>query len=516
MSLAALTPEARSAALSMVRAELWRRGDLGFLLHDGQREIRDAIYSSTGRYVMEIARRWGKTWLLVVLSFEACLRSPRSRVVYGAPTLKHLAEFILPVVDSVSMECPPEHRPVWNSESGHLTFPNGSWVHLFGADDKRKANRGRGSEAVLAIFDEAGFTPVLRHVLRSVFRPSLLHTGGRIILGSTPAEEPDHEFTELATKAEAAGNYARRTVWQNPRLTTEQVETFIADDARDEGVSVEEYQQSDEFRREYLAERVVDKLLLVVPEWEAARATCIANIPRPTYFDAYTWLDFGGADPHAVLFAFYDFRRAKVVVEDELLLKDDCTTSMLAAAIKSKEQQLWGTDRWGGTIRGAQDQSFYDSLPQWALASLDKDCPEQPYQRWGDNNLALMRDLYTLHGLSVAPTAKDDKALQVNNLRVSITSGGFELRPNCVHLDRHLRTTTWDGHRRRTYKRIGGEHGDLLDCAVYGVRNLSTRNPEPKPLGPQAGFRSHLEPEESIGAMLMGDSPLARRLRKRR
>jgi hypothetical protein len=133
---------------------------------------------------------------------------------------------------------------------------------------------------VLAIFDEAGFCPLLRYVLRSVFRPSLLHSGGRTLVASTPAEEPDHDFTAIAELAEANGAYFNRDVWDNPRLTEGQIEKFIEDDARDEGMSVEAYLESDEFRREYRAERVINKMLLAVPEWLEKRATQLIEIRR--------------------------------------------------------------------------------------------------------------------------------------------------------------------------------------------------------------------------------------------
>lgn len=505
-----------SALRLELQAEAWRRGRLRFLLHRDQRLVYDAVQAATGRFVLEIARRWGKTFLLIVLALEVCLRKSRARVVYGAPTLKHLAEFILPTLEKVTALAPENLRGKYNAQNGHWELPNGSYIHLFGADDKRKANRGRGPEADLAIFDEAGFTPILRYVLRSVLRPQLLHTGGRILLGSTPAEEPDHDFTELAEKAEATGNYMRRTVWDNPLLTRETIERFIAEDARDEGLTPEEYQASDEFRREYLAQRVVDKLLMVVPEWEAAREKLLVSVERPELYDALTWLDFGGADPHAALFAYWHFDIAKLVIEDELLLKKGENTAQLADAIKAKETHLWGATKWDGTLRAAYDADYklLENLPDWMKAAADAAAPQQPYARWADNDLQLVRDLYELHGMVFCPTAKDDKQLQVNNLRVLVSAGEVLVNPRCVGLDRHLRTTTWENNRRRGYRRIGGEHGDLLDCATYGVRNLYRRNPYPPGWKAQTvgeALRARAKQTERSRAML-GDSPLARRL----
>lgn len=509
MRLPPLSTEEREALRLLVTAESWRRGQLRYLLHPGQKEIYDHINNTTGRYVMEVARRYGKTVLLLVLAYERALRR-KCRVVYGAPTLKHLAEFILPVVEWLNDKAPQEYRPKYNSQTGHIDFPNGSHVALFGADDKRKADRGRGAEADLAIFDEAGFTPVLRYVLRSVFRAQLLHTGGRVILGSTPAELPDHDFTALAEKAEATGNYVRRTVWDNPLLTRERIEEFVSEDARDEGISVEEYRDSDEFRREYLAERVVDRLLVVVPEWAKHAADCTGVVARPDYFDAWVSLDKGGADPHAVLFGYYHFKLAKDVVEREMLLKKGENTLELATAIKAVEKELWGVNAWNGTLRGNTDAALFSSLPDWAQRRIDDEAPQQPYWRISDNDLHLVKDLYQLHDLQFCPTAKDDKELQVNNFRVAVVNHKWLINPGCTNTIRHIATTTWANDKRQTYARRGGEHGDLLDCAVYKHRNPIRRNPYPQEVTP--GARVRLVQESELEEAVLGDTPLARKL----
>lgn len=482
MRLPTLSTDELASLRAELAAEGWRRGRLRFLLHADQRTVYDAIEASSGQYVLEIARRWGKTWLLVVLGFEACLRTAGVRVVYGAPTLKHLGEFILPTFDALAAMCPEAYRPKYNAQKGHLEFPNGSWIHLFGADDKRKASRGRGPNAALAIFDEAGFTPVLEYVIKDVFRPSLLLTGGRQLLGSTPADIPDHDFTAIAERAEVTGNYARRTIHDNPMLSPQRIAEFIAESARDSGLTVDEYVDTDTFKREYLAARVVDRLLVVVPEWASRREKLLVRVPRPELYDGLTWLDFGGNDPHAALFAYWHFELAKVVVVDELLLRKGENTQQLAEAIKAKERSAFGAERWDGTLRAAYDADYQlmrQQLPDWMAAAADEEAPTQPYARWADNNLALVRDLYELHGLAFAPTQKNDKQLQVNNLRVMIGKEEILVDPSCEGLDRHLRTSTWANHKRADYRRLAGEHGDLLDCATYGCRNLNRRNPYP-------------------------------------
>lgn len=504
------------ALVLAARAEMWRCGDLRFKFHADQLRVDAQIRSAkASRFVLEIARKWGKTWYLACKAMEYCLKKPRSRVVYGAPTLKHLAEFVLPVMEELIQDAPVDCKPVFNVTSGHWTFPNGSYIHLFGADDKRKANRGRGPAAVAGFFDEAGFCPILGYVLRSIFKPSMLHTGGPIFLGSTPSEEPDHEFTAIAERAELNGTYARRTIWDNPLLTRPQIERFIEDDAKDEGMTVEEYQLSDDFRREYMAERVINKLLVVVPEWEAAAPTCRIAVPRPEYFDGMTVLDFGGHDPHAVLFGYWHFPLAKWVIEHELLMRKGENTAQLAEAIVAKEKEIWGTERHDGTFRGARE--LMENLPEWLMDAVDAEAPDQPYARWGDNNIALCTDLHQLHGLAVIPTAKDDKELQVNNLRVMVRAKQVLINPRCEHTHRHLLGTVWENHRRKTYRRKNGEHGDLLDCLVYGARNLNrSRNPFPDTNVGRGAYRAaksqKMTEAQALAEAVYGSTVFGRRL----
>lgn len=461
-------------------------GDLfAALLHSSQVEALTAFITAPGsRFVLEVARRWGKTWLLLVIAFDVCMRTPKVRVVYGAPTLKHLAEFVLPTFEKLAELFPASKAPHWNVSLQHIEFPNGSYIHLFGADNKRNANRGRGPEAALAIFDEAGFCPLLRYVLSSIFRPSLLHSGGRTLVASTPAEEPDHDFTHVAELAEANGAYFNRDIWANPRLTTAQIEQFIAEDAHDEGISVETYLETDAFRREYKAERVINRLLLAVPEWIAPwkldggrpyRESHFVELPRPKLFRGHTVIDFGGNDPHALQLGYWDLERG-IVIERDALLKNDEHSKLLSDAAKEAEAETWGTKKWDGTLaalttenlsrhfRNGQDGGT--TVPEWLMREVNKTAQAQPYMRICDVNMELARHLYSV-GLAVVPTHKTEKQFMVQQLRNLIADGKYWVNPRCVDTDRHLRTTTWANDKRKAWARRGGEHGDLVDTSVY-------------------------------------------------
>lgn len=489
----ATTPNAEAAAIVQAALRVCvLAGELHEVcrLHAGQLEALAEFETAPGsRYVLEVARRWGKTWLLLTIAFMACLRAPRVRVVYGAPTLKHLAEFVLPTFEALAEQFPAELRPRWNPTKGHIEFHNGSYIHLFGADNKRNADRGRGPSAVLAIFDEAGFCGILRYVLRSVFRPSLLHSGGRTLIASTPAELPDHDFTTIAEKAEANGAYFNRDVWANPLLTKEQITKFIEDDARDEGVSVEAYIESDDFQREYCAKRVINRLLLGVPEWVAPwgeagkpyRDTHFVPLTRPKVFRGHTIIDFGGNDPHGVQLAYWDVERGFCVERDLLLTKDE-RSKLLSEEVKALEGRTWGVKKWDGTLAALTTENLLHhfrhgepggtTVPDWLLREVNKAAQPQPYLRICDVNIELARHLHSV-GLAAVPVHKTDKQFMVQQLRNLIADGRYWVDSSCVNTDRHLRTTTWANDKRKAWAHRGGEHGDLVDTSVYGALGMS-------------------------------------------
>jgi hypothetical protein len=490
--LAACSPEERAALVRQARDECWRRGDLRWKLDANQRGLYEAIRGNPRkRFVLECARRLGKSYLLCVMAMEACLRQPRARVVYGAPTIKEVAEIIAPIIDDIAADAPADCRPAFNSQTGHVEFPNGASVVLFGCDDKRRANRGRGPGADFVVIDEAGFIPILAYVLHSIVNPQTLTTGGRVLIASTPSDEPDHDFTRIAEQAEADGNYAHRVITDNPRLTVEQIDEYVANEARDLGMTVEEYRASDTYQREHLARRVVDKTLVVMGEdWSHAKDAALVEVARPQFFDAYATLDMGGVDPHAVLFGYWHFENSWLVIEDELLFRDGCSTDVLAAAIKDKERQLWGANRWEGTLKALHeeraDPALLSVMPDWLREKVraSEEAPGQPYVRICDNDIQIARDLSIQHGVSFIPTQKTDKRWYVNEFRILVRQGRLKVNPRCRNLDRHLRQTVWANHRMADYKRKNGEHGDLLDCVVYLCRNLrKQRNPVPPGFG---------------------------------
>jgi hypothetical protein len=439
-------------------AILWNNHVLTWKLDGVQKDLYNAYKNSTAKTIVWLcSRRLGKSYTLCLLAIEQCLQKPNTVIKYIAPTQKHVKMIIRPLFKEILKDCPKELRPEYRTADNIYRFPNGSEVQLAGTDNGR-AESLRGGSADICIVDEAGFCDDLKYIVQSILIPTTTTTRGKIILSSTPPKNPDHEFYEYVTLAEYKGNFVKKTIYDaiGSRITPEIIKELIDEMGGDESL---------DFRREYLCEKIVDEESAVVPEMTDKLASQIVTDQwaRPPYYDCYVGGDIGFHDLTVFLFAYYDFRKAKLVVEDELVMSGrKMTTDFMAAKLKEKEAALW-------TNPLTQEQ-------------------KEPYLRVSDNNLIVINDLHSLHGIVFQPTQKDDSDAALNNLRVMLKEGRIIIHPRCKTLIFHLKNAAWN-KSRRSYKRSpDAGHYDAVDALKYLVRAVHyQKNPFPANYGQGSG-----------------------------
>lgn len=460
---------------AMARADLWRAGDVRWLLDAGQRQWVEDFQRGEGAAVWMIGRQRGKSFAALSLACGLAVQQPGAIVRYAALTQKSAKAIVLPTLAQVLKACPPEVKPEVRELDGVVRWPNGSTL-TFAGTDAEQFDRLRGPRAHLVLLDESAFYADLERV-ESALLPQLTTTAGRALYLSTPPESVAHPFVRRWSAARAASRAVHATVHDNPRLGPDGVARLERQEAARLGLTVEELRASTFWRREYLAELVQEESRAAVPGWTAtAQAECVGEVPRPAHFDGYVGVDFGFGDPHGVVFAWWDYQGNRLVVEDELELRG-ATTAQLAEAIKRREAQLWGVDRWAGTLLGAKA----GDMPAWMLSAARgaNDVPRQPYLRVGDNDPLTLADLHGQHGLAVLPTRKDDKALAVSDLDEAVRQRRIRVHPRCRRLIEQLASTTWN-KARTEWQRTDKDHGDLLDALVYLHRNVH-RHRDPRP-----------------------------------
>ncbi len=420
---------------------LWNKGNLTWKLDEVQKELYNTFQDSKNKVnVWLCSRRLGKSYGLITIAIEACLKTPNTIVKYVAPNRQAVRTIIRPLIRQITEDCPKELRPEFKTQEHLYRFPNGSEIQIAGTDNGN-ADSLRGGSANLCIVDEAGFCADLDYIVKSILIPTTLTTGGKIILSSTPPKESTHEFIRFVREAEYKGTLLKKTIYDNPRLTKEMIDDIIKETG---GID------SLDFKREYLCMILQDDEVSVVPEMtdELMKDIVISN-DKPSHFDAYVAMDPAFRDLTVVLFGYVDFLKQKLIIEDEVVMNGQAmTTEALAKAIKEKELSLW----------------------------LFK----QPYLRVSDNNLILINDLQRLNGISFLPTMKDDADSALSNMRVMLGNKKILINPRCKVLISHLKYATW-AKNNKTYDRVDGfGHFDAVDSLKYLCRNIQlNKNPYP-------------------------------------
>ena len=423
-------------------------------LHDLQKKIYDSFYSSD-IYIttLLISRQTGKSYLLCALAIETCIRKPNAIVKYACPKQKMVKTILKPIMRQLLEDCPDELRPEYKENDKLYVFPNGSEIQMAGTDNQNYDNI-RGGKSDLWIVDEAGFCSDLDKVVFSVLSPTTLTTDGRGILASTPdPDAPEHSFIkEFVEPAKMNGQLFQYTIYDNPLL----------DDAKRKAI-IDQYPggiKNPKFRAEYLCEIVRNYENTVIPEFDDVTEKIIVTdkYMRPPFYDTYESMDIGGKDFTVVLFAYYDFHKNIVVIENEFVLKEKQNSDKIKKSVSSIESQLW------------------DEKPL--------------YLRFADNNNIILLNDLTQHGMNFIPTRKDNKEAAINDVRIKIMNHQILIHPQCKTLIYHLKYATWARKTEKATSSSGyktfarsadGGHFDALDALIYLIRNIIYgKNPYPK------------------------------------
>lgn len=442
-----------------LKKELWYRGNLRFMLHAAQKTIDD-IYKKCPYqlFVGNCSRQFGKSYWAVTKSIEQAIKKPKSQIRYGAAFHTDLVEFIIPAFEKIMEDCPSSLKGKFNKSKSRYVFPNGSVIKLVGLDKNPDGLRGNSLD--LIILDECGFVSNLDYLYKSVIIPATMHRPeARVIMISTPPATPAHEFVDYCQKAELEGGYAKFTIYDNPMINQETIERLIRESG---GV------HTTTWRREYLCEFVTEDDLKIIPEWDDKY---IENIERDEYFQyyhRYSCMDMGRKDHTALCFGYYDFKKAALIIEDEIkMYGPSWTTETLKHDVLTKETELW------------------------------KDI--KPYRRIADNNNPhLIIDLGSIHDLWFIETTKESLEAMVNEVRMFVKEGRLIVNPKCKLLIGCLKYGVWDEKRKEFSRSKVYGHFDHLAALIYLVRNLDKHtNPIPNLHGkvPHRTFTKHLEPD---------------------
>lgn len=474
--MTAMTPAERAAA---VRDAWLVHRRLRYKLYPHQQRAYDAFKAlihgrkTKRRMAWRWSRRIGKSFAAEVLAVETCLQVKGARIAVISPTEKVLEEFVRPAIEAICADAPLECKPEWRGSESRYLFPNGSQICLYGAaNDAAIDNIGRGPAAHGVIFEEAGHIRDLAKA-RKVVAPQLLGTRGLAGCGwmlfvGTPPESTTHAFVQICRAAREEGREVHYTI-HDGHWPPETVKTFIEEEA--EGIPLDEYMKTEDYRREFLAELIGDPTRKVLKFADEARLKeCVSRyraMKRASHFAVYEGMDVGWSPDWTFwLLAWWDFASRTLVVEKELVWRDGFRHEDMAAEMRTAEVALLGEARVSPFGMGYRKPA-----------------------RWSDYSPVLLAELADKHDLVFSPTAKDDRDTAISACDRMIPGyggvGKLAINPECKELLKQMEAALWNKGRtefaRDAPKRYG--HYDGVAALVYLTRNvIRDENPFPHDL----------------------------------
>lgn len=409
--------------------ELWARGDISYLLHSGQQKIYNSLHENkeAREVCLLISRRFGKTYLCVVLAIMKLLEKPGNSVVIVSPNERQGKKIITPIINKIKKDAPEGLITVTKSEG--LWSVGQSTLYLAGMDTAVESLRGL--EFQLVIVEETGASAAIDdydYILKSVLRPTLMHSRGAIIHASTPSKHLDHPFhTITIPKTQASNTFFKYTIEDNPLLSKEDIDAEIEEAGGRDSIHC---------KREYFCELVRDSSLVAISEFNLTK---VVDFAIPEYCNFWISGDVGGVRDKSVFHILgYDYEEARVLVFDELVFPRNTTTSEMVSSLKALERRY-------GVKQG--------------LRYID--CPGQ-----------LRIDLAQDHdfSLSILPKEKGSFEAGLNQLNVAFRAGELVVHPRCKFTILSLENGRLNEQRNDFARTEELGHCDAIASIVYGWR----------------------------------------------
>ena len=317
----------RRSVLERITHEFWYRGDLSYMLRKHGQSLcynhyHRKLEDSTGdlvQLVWNCHRRMGKSFLLVLILIERCLRYPRQEVKFCAPTKQQVTDIIRPLINFILEACPKELRPFKREGATEFHFRNPRWGKEFSeATSVLKligvnigdGDKARGQGADLVALDECGLYRDMDYLINSVllYQFANRHKPALIMATSAPVSVA-HDFYELyVPSAQETEDYMEVRATDNPDFTEQDKRNVLGYCQGGEG--------SVAWRREALCEKVSDESSLILPEFQSLRTRIVVDeYQRPTFFHPWCSIDTGWVDHTAVLYGYIDFEPQVLVIE---------------------------------------------------------------------------------------------------------------------------------------------------------------------------------------------------------
>ena len=451
------TAEADNMTPQQARASLWMSGVLVWLLHENQLIIDRAIGAlppDVKEAVLLCCRRFGKSYYGCVKGLSNGLTGQRRLTRIIGPDIKQTKMIVEYNMAKIIMELPKlglrglvEH--VKSENMYRIKKPGRPEAAIFLGGFDSQEDSLRGGEADEILIEESGSSDPDQYdyQMRSILKPQILKTRGRMIHLTTLPKLPDHPFiTETMPQAMLDDAYYSYTIYEDPLATPE----IIADAIKDCGGIA-----SGTFMREYMNIVVRDKGLVIIPDYDDAIDSEDFVVPSVINLEVFT--DWGGVQDKTVcLLMGHSFLAARDLVIDELYFDHNTPTFIIVRAIR---------ESWG--VEAASDY----------LVSLVGH-NNMVKRHYADVPGQLQIDLQTApHSYPVTVPPKGDWDAAVNNMANRFTQRKIKIHTRCKFLRQTCRSGTLNKQRTDFARTTSLGHMDACAALMYGIRALDRSSP---------------------------------------
>lgn len=275
-------------------------------------------------------RRAGKTHASAVKLLIAGYNFPGSTPLYLALTRKSAEMLLWPKLKKINQD----YRLGIKFTDTYLIarMPNGSEIHLSGADQKNLIERYRGWSIPAAVIDEAGsfHDKILTSLIDDVLQPATMDYGGRgqITLIGTPPPLCSGYFYRITTEANSEF-ITRKWSWRD-NIFLRDAEKFVSDLLKRKNWTTD----NPTYRREYEGEWTQDSDALV---YRFSRAN-IRSKPQANDWQYVVGVDYGWHDATAISVVAFSVELGRAhIVEAQSYLK--WIPSNIAYALQARIKQ---------------------------------------------------------------------------------------------------------------------------------------------------------------------------------
>lgn len=386
--------------------------------HPGQIKVGQAVFNSPARMIyVECGRKFGKTECSVYMCWLYACTVPNAEVYYLAPLVKQAKELVwwnnrMQTCNTqadwfqAAMEKAMGGPIRIMNQEGRILLPNGSFIKVDGSDN---VNAQRGLKPDFVAADE--YRDFQSNWLPTV-RPNMMVKEGKILFISTPPHSPNHAY-DWARLCERMHDQKNERYYYLSMPTHANVAHLPGGAEMLEIEKAELYEQGkvNEWKREYLAQFVLDNEHAVIPQLNKSKIlphadimTKVQKISEPQWVLA---INPGNSTVMGALLCVYDDRSASLYVVDALYEWD----SQEAAVRKSGEKLKTMVNGYGMQF-GHVDSPYVD--PDMRDFMVEEEGLDEVEVVVNCRYPWLARDLYECFGVSAYVATAETKQAEYN------------------------------------------------------------------------------------------------------